>query len=150
MEPHMEATVDLGERRRHRRANDVAEHGIVCARVRPGHAAIVVDVSPDGALVETGHRLLPGTIVVLHLETLDRRESVRGRVLRSRVAGLRASGISYRGAIRFESPLCCMPPVFASEYQLPVVQPLAVHGRESATRSEGPLQSTANANVERF
>ena len=42
------------------------------------------------------------------------------------MAGLRASGISYRGAIRFESPLSCMPPVSASEYQLPVGEPVRV------------------------
>jgi hypothetical protein len=146
----MESTVDGGERRRQRRTSDVAEHGIVCARVRPGHAAIVVDVSPDGTLIETGHRLLPGTVVALHFESLDRRESVRGRVLRSTVAGVRASGISYRGAIRFESPLSCLPSVHGAEYQVPAVAALAVHERESATREEGPIQSIASANVERI
>jgi hypothetical protein len=142
--------VDTGERRGQRRASDAVEHGIVCARVRPGHAAIVVDVSPDGALIETGHRLLPGTVVVLHFESLDRRESLRGRVLRSTVAGVRASGISYRGAIHFETPLTCLSSVRGPEYQLPAVDALAVHERESATREEGPLQSTAPANVERI
>src|SRR5204862_363148 len=77
--PTAEGQVGAGERRRQRRASDVADHGIVCARVRPGHAAIVVDVSPDGALIDTSHRLLPGTMVVLHFESVDRRESVRGR-----------------------------------------------------------------------
>jgi hypothetical protein len=118
--------------------------------VRPGHAAIVVDVSADGALIETGHRLLPGTVVVLHLESLDRRESVRGRVLRSAVAALRESGISFRGAVRFESPLTCLPSVYGEEYQLPAVAALAVHERESATREQSPLPSTRYANVERF
>jgi hypothetical protein len=145
----MESVVDPDDRRRRRRASDVADHGIVCARVRPGHAAIVVDVSPDGALIETGHRLLPGTIVVLHFESLDRRESIRGRVLRSMVAGVRASGISYRGAIRFESPLTCMP-LPAAEYPVPASGALAVHARESATRDEDRGQSRTNANVERF
>jgi hypothetical protein len=146
----MESTVDAGDRRRHRRAADVAEHGIVCARVRPGHAAIVIDVSPDGALIETGHRLLPGTSVVLHFETLDRRESVRGRVLRSTVAGLRASGISFRGAIRFDAPLSGMPPAHAAEYPPPTARALAVHERESTTRDDRLMEANANGDVERF
>ena len=136
----MESVVDPAERRGRRRASEVAEHGIVCARVRPGHAAVVIDVSPDGALIETGHRLLPGTIVVLHFETLDRRESVRGRVLRSTVAGVRASGISFRGAIRFEAPLSCMRAVDTAEYQMPAARARAVHERESATREQDALQ----------
>jgi hypothetical protein len=146
----MECVVDPGERRRSRRASDVAEHGVVCARVRPGHAAIVVNVSPDGALIETGHRLLPGTTVVLHFESLDRRESVRGRVLRSTVACVRASGISYRGAVRFESPLTCLRRPFTAEYPVPAPGALAVHEREAVTRDQLPEESRTNANVERF
>jgi hypothetical protein len=128
----------------------VAEHGIVCARVRPGHAAIVIDVSLDGALIETGHRLLPGTSVVLHFESLDRRESVRGRVLRSTVAAVRASGISFRGAIRFESPLSCLRPAHGPAYPLPITRALAVHERESATRDDRLMEANANGDVERF
>jgi DNA-binding NtrC family response regulator len=65
----MEAAVIQDERRRGRRACDPAEHGILCVRIRPGHPAALLDVSADGALIETAHRLLPGTIVVLHLES---------------------------------------------------------------------------------
>jgi PilZ domain len=146
----MESAVDPVERRRTPRASDVAEHGIVCARIRPGHAAIVIDLSPEGALIETGHRLLPGTIVVLHCESLDRRESVRGRVLRSVVAGVRANGISYRGAIRFESPLTCMAPSHALNYPVPAAGAFAVHEREASTRDEGPRHRRTNVDVERF
>jgi hypothetical protein len=146
----MESAVDPGDRRQSRRASDVAEHGIVSARVRPGHAAIVIDVSPEGALIETGHRLLPGTIVVLHFESLDRRESVRSRVLRSTVAGVRASGISFRGAVRFESRLTCLSPAYSAEYPLPGSGALAVHERESSTRGDNPGQSRMDTDVERF
>jgi len=137
----MESALNPADRRQSRRASDLAEHGIVCARVRPGHAAIVIDVSPEGALLETGHRLLPGTVVVLHFETLDRRESVRGRVLRSAVAGVRASGISYRGAVRFDSPLTCMPLPCAAEYPVRAPGALAVHERESVTRDKTSVRS---------
>jgi len=146
----MESALDCGERRQSRRATDVADHGIVSARVRPGHAAIVIDLSPAGALIETGHRLLPGTTVVLHFESLERRESVRGRVLRSAVAGVRASGISYRGAVRFESRLTCTSLPSSAEYPVPESGAIADHQREWATRGDHPSHSRTNSDVERF
>ena len=144
----MEAVVVLDERRRSRRACDPAEHGILCARIRPGHAAALVDVSPDGALIETAHRLLPGTIVVLHLESSDRRESIRGRVLRSVVAGLHAHGIAYRGAIRFESTLAHLQPAHAPEQRLPVDRARILHEWESATHGGSQPRPEVNVNVD--
>jgi hypothetical protein len=146
----MEAVVVQDERRRSRRACDIAEHGILCARIRPGHTAALVDVSPDGALIETAHRLLPGTSVVLHFESSDRRESIRGRVLRSVVAGLHGHGIAYRGAIGFESPLTCLGPGHVSEQRLPADCARVLHQRESATRSGSQPTPEANVNVERI
>ena len=93
------------DRRRTRRHNRVEDHGIVSARVRPGREASVVDVSAGGALVETQHRLLPGTAVELYLETPQQRATVRGRVLRCAVARLRSSSVCYRGAISFDRHL---------------------------------------------
>ncbi len=93
------------ERRRTRRRMRIEEHGIVAARVRPGHDAVVVDVSADGALVESPHRLLPGTIVELQLETTTHRMAVRGMVVRCRVARLRSTVVSYQGAIAFDRQL---------------------------------------------
>ena len=93
------------ERRHTRRRDSIADHGIVSARVRAGRDASVVDVSAGGALVETCHRLLPGTEVDLHLETPSRRVTVRGRVLRCAVSRLRSSSVCYRGAIAFDRQL---------------------------------------------
>jgi hypothetical protein len=142
----MEAAVIQDERRRGRRACDPAEHGILCVRIRPGHAAALLDVSADGALIETAHRLLPGTIVVLHLESSERRESIRGRVLRSVVAGVHAHGIAYRGAIRFESTLTNLQPARAPEHRLPVDGAGILHERESPTRGGTEPRSKANVN----
>jgi hypothetical protein len=154
----MESGLTRPDRRRSRRASDAAEHGIVRARVRPGHAAVVIDVSPDGVLIETAHRLLPGTTVDVHLESEERRESVRGRVLRSAVARVRASGIAYRGAIRFESALTRVLPVQerAPHTAVPGSQvptddrAIALHEREMPTRLDGSAHAGANANVQRF
>jgi hypothetical protein len=93
------------ERRCASRRWRIEEHGIVTARIRPGHDAAVVDVSEHGVLIETPHRLLPGASVELMMETSTNKAAVRGRVLRSVVSCVRASSVSYRGAIGFERPL---------------------------------------------
>jgi hypothetical protein len=81
------------------------DHRIVAIRIRPGHAASVVDVSASGALLETAHRLLPGAAVDLHIETDRDRASLRGRVVRCAVAAVRAASLSYRGAVVFDRHL---------------------------------------------
>jgi hypothetical protein len=93
------------ERRQSRRHVDAEDHGIVSTRVRPGHRARLIDVSAGGALVETTHRLLPGTSVELHVETRSHRTNVRGRVLRCAIVHVRPSWVCYRGAIGFDRHL---------------------------------------------
>jgi hypothetical protein len=88
--------------RRHFRCED---HGIVRARVRPGHEVRMVDVSAGGALIETTHRLLPGTGIELQLDAHEHRTVVRARVLRCAVVVVHASDISYRGAVCFDTCL---------------------------------------------
>ncbi|HKB13785.1 MAG TPA: PilZ domain-containing protein [Vicinamibacterales bacterium] len=109
----MTLTVD---RRTTRRLHRVDEHGIVAARVRPGHRAHLVDVSATGALIETSYRLLPGTSVELHVETETTHTRIRGRVLRCAVVRLRPSFVHYRGAIAFDRSL----PWFVDESRQPV------------------------------
>lgn len=95
-------TQDRRNTPRHRGAE---AHGIVSARVRPGHRATLLDVSAGGALIETAYRLLPGASVELHVETAQHRTCVRGRVLRCAVVGVCSTLICYRGAIGFEGRL---------------------------------------------
>jgi PilZ domain len=99
------------ERRRTPRSGNDAEHGIVSARVRPGRDVSVVNVSADGALIETDRRLLPGASIELQFTTRERRASMRGRVVRCSVSRLRAADIWYRGAICFDRSV----PWFAGE-----------------------------------
>jgi hypothetical protein len=94
-----------GDRRRAPRWPSAEQHGIGCARARPGREVRVIDVSAGGALIETAHRLLPGSAIELLLATSHRQTSIRGRVLRCRVARLDASTVWYRGAIGFDGPL---------------------------------------------
>ena len=98
----MDAAVN--DRRTARRSNRIAEHGIVRARVTLGHEASVVDLSTTGALIETHHRLLPGTAIELYMETGEHRRSIRGAVVRCTVAQLHAGALWYRSAIAFDRP----------------------------------------------
>ena len=93
------------DRRVNRRRREVHEHGIVRARIRPGHLATVVDVSAGGVLVDTAHRLLPGTNVELQLESEHRSAKIRGRVVRCSVARVSPESVNYRGAIAFDRHL---------------------------------------------
>ena len=120
MEPVM--TQPREERRHAVRRSSVADHGIIAARVRPGHQATVIDVSAGGALVETEHRLLPGGSVELQMETASDRASVRGRVLRCAVSQLRPSSVRYRGAIGFESRLSWFSEQGSEGYGVPTAE----------------------------
>ena len=120
------------DRRSNRRRRRVQEHGIVRARVRPGHLVTLIDVSSGGACVETDHRLLPGSSVELHVESENRRACLRGRVVRCAVSAVRPASVSYRGAIAFDRHL----PWFEDDggYDLPTIEKRsAVRFRANAT-----------------
>lgn len=93
------------ERRQDRRRCTAEDHGIVRARIRPGHDAQLIDISGVGALVETARRLLPGASVELQVETREQHTTVRGSIVRCLVSRVRASSMSYRGAIAFDQHL---------------------------------------------
>ena len=100
------------DRRGARRFEALEDHHIVSALVRPGHRVRVIDVSAGGALIETNHRLLPGTAVELQVETGTERASVRGQVVRCAVVRVRPTWVCYRGAIAFDGHL----PWFVEEH----------------------------------
>jgi hypothetical protein len=93
------------DRRGMRRLEALEDHGIVSACVRPGYRARLIDVSAGGALIETGHRLLPGTSVELQVETGTDRARIRGQVTRCAVVRVRPTWVCYRGAIAFDRHL---------------------------------------------
>jgi hypothetical protein len=93
------------DRRRAPRFNRPEEHGVTTVRVRPGRDVSVVDVSVGGLLVEMVSRLLPGSPIDLQLQCRGRPVAVRGLVQRCVVTKVRASAITYRGAIQFEQSL---------------------------------------------
>ena len=93
------------ERRRHVRRPAPDLGWLRGARLRPGLEAVLVDISPGGALVETAARLRPGMKAALRLKTRDGDLEVPGRVVRAWVSAIRADrGVIYRGAVRFDRP----------------------------------------------
>ena len=89
------------ERRRASRRYPGPDEPISRLRLRMGRAVTVIDLSDDGALVESHTRLLPGTHVDVHVITRDGRILVRSRVTRCFISTLRADAVCYRGALAF-------------------------------------------------
>lgn len=90
------------ERRRHPRGRSVREHGVVTARVRPGIQTTLVDLSANGAALETERRLLPGRFVHIQLAGPRGAFTARAKVLRNAVSYLTAGLIVYRCAVQFD------------------------------------------------
>ena len=115
-------TCDFIDRRASHRSG-IGGHGIISARVRPGHFVTVIDVSAGGASIDLSRRLLPGSAVDLQISTARRGITLRGRVLRCTVIGLHSASVSYRAAMAFD----CQWPGFlegdSSEYQIPAGEP---------------------------
>lgn len=91
----------MTDRRRTRRihAPDVR------ARVRHGHRLRVIDVSPEGALVEAAAPLRPGSQVELQVEHNERRGSFGALVVRCDVSAISPHrGTTYRAGLAFREP----------------------------------------------
>lgn len=74
--------------------------------LRPGLEALLVDISPGGALVETTIRLRPGMKTVLRLSTTESELRASGEFVRAWVTAILPDrGLVYRGAVRFDSPM---------------------------------------------
>lgn len=93
------------ERRSHRRLCGVHQHGIYRARVRPGIDVRLLDVSAQGALIESAYRLLPGRRLDLQLSFATGMVVVRGSVLRCAVCYASVDRMAYRGALVFDQRL---------------------------------------------
>lgn len=126
----MTPVTHLIERRATRRCRGT-DYRIASVRIRPGHSARIVDVSPAGTLLETHFRLLPGAQVELHMDIDHRHISVRGQVVRCAVVRIRPA-VCYRGAIVFDRRL---PLSADGGYQVPASGSIRVGAsRERITR----------------
>jgi hypothetical protein len=81
-------------------------------KVRPGRDVVVVNLSPDGLLVEGAWRFRPGSSVDLHIAFDGTPVGARGRVLRCYVSGIdRVAGVRYRAAIALSTAIMVAMPV---------------------------------------
>ena len=94
------------ERRRHPRRLAADLTWLRAVQLRPGLEALLVDISPGGALVETATRLRPGMKTVLRLSTTDGELRAPGEFVRAWVTAILPDrGPIYRGAVRFDLPM---------------------------------------------
>lgn len=125
------------ERRRAARRQHVEDHGILAAFIRPGRRITIVNASATGALIESGHRLLPGAIVECQIQGRPGRTAVRARIVRSYVALVRCGSLCYRAALQFDQRLPWLSEAAPGGYRVPSTDPLvAREGTASATRYE--------------
>lgn len=96
--------VDI-ERRRAVRRSPASSDPSSRARLRTGPEVLVTEISDVGACVRTNARLLPGTHVDIHLMTTGGRVLRRARVVRAAVWSLEATGIEFRVALAFDTPV---------------------------------------------
>jgi len=76
--------------------------------MRPGNVVFLKNLAAGGALVHSKRPLVPGTRV--HLQIAGGTHSLRigGQILRCGVAAIGVEGVTYLGAVRFDS-LCDLP-----------------------------------------
>lgn len=89
------------DRRSHPRLPAGAARSHVSAKLRTGSPVLVVNISPDGMLVDTPARLLPGHHVDLVLQGESSQEVRRCCVVHSRIAAIDlTTGPRYRAGLR--------------------------------------------------
>lgn len=106
----MDATLSMGrtvERRRTTRDSGEVLSWVLELRVRPGLTATLVNLSEEGAVIETGTSLRPGAQAAIQLTSAKAARSISGQVVRSWVAAILPDegGVRYRGALMFERPV---------------------------------------------
>ena len=126
----MDRAVDRGAERRGACRCALPSEGLdISARVKPGHAVSVLDISASGARLETGYRVLPGQCVEMHFTINGRRASLRGVVVRVEVARLQVGRVWYTAAVAFDQRLTLLTTSRRDGHEVPA--------REARTTVEG-------------
>ncbi len=85
--------------------------GPVVARLVGGSEVRLMDFARRGVLLESDTRLLIGAKATIKITTTDTTISVRGHVVRSRVAGVKGGALMYHTALALEEDLGLMESV---------------------------------------
>ena len=102
------------DERRIDQRHDARALGPVVARLIGGSEVRLMDFARRGVLLESDTRLLIGAKATIKITTTDTTISVRGHVVRSRVAGVKGGALMYHTALALEEDLGLMKSVVAS------------------------------------
>lgn len=93
------------DNRRTDQRHDASALGPVVARLVGGSEVRLMDFARRGVLLESDTRLLIGAKATIRITTTDTAISVRGQVVRSRVAGVKGGSLMYHTALALEEDL---------------------------------------------
>jgi hypothetical protein len=85
--------------------HDASALGPVVARLVGGSEVRLLDFARRGVLLESDTRLLIGAKATIRITTTDTAISVRGQVVRSRVAGVKGGALVYHTALSLEEDI---------------------------------------------
>lgn len=142
--------MDKAERRAHARESGSAGLAGLAARLRTGSPLRVLDTSPDGMLVESPARLLPGRHVSLVVECGSAQEQAPWVVVHSRVGCLRGSAdLRYRAGLRRTSGSSYPPPDIPRRLGHKLPASMAVENPGSPARVPQPQAGVVGTNFGR-
>jgi hypothetical protein len=126
--------------------HDASALGPVVARLVGGSEVRLMDFARRGVLLESDTRLLIGAKATIRITTTDSAISVRGHVVRSRVAGVKGGALVYHTALALEEDLGLMDavapspaaeePSFEEHDDLSVAPDIVIGGSERALNGE--------------
>lgn len=93
------------DERRIDQRHDARSLGPVVARLVGGSEVRLMDFARRGVLLESDTRMLIGAKATIKITTTDTTISVRGHVVRSRVAGVKGGALMYHTALALEEEL---------------------------------------------
>jgi hypothetical protein len=125
--------------------HDARALGPVVARLVGGSEVRLMDFARRGVLLESDTRLLIGAKATIKITTTDTTISVRGHVVRSRVAGVKGGSLMYHTAMALEEDLGLMESVAPRQEEPAFDEPdeLADTGDILIAGSERALAATA-------
>ena len=100
--------------------HDARALGPVVARLIGGSEVRLMDFARRGVLLESDTRLLIGAKATIKITTTDTTISVRGHVVRSRVAGVKGGSLVYHTALALDEDLGLMEAVAPMHAEEPV------------------------------
>lgn len=113
--------------------HDARALGPVVARLVGGSEVRLMDFARRGVLLESDTRLLIGAKATIKITTTDTTISVRGHVVRSRVAGVKGGALVYHTALALEEDLGLTDSVVPRQASQPAFEDVEEHDEPAET-----------------